>query len=73
MVTDHARKAFARWLRGFRAHQEVNQQEMADIVGLHRTTIVRYETCKLYPSRDIRIRLNTLARETNYPPVPPIR
>jgi DNA-binding XRE family transcriptional regulator len=73
MATPQAKKNFARWLLGFRAHTEQTQAELALVIGVHRITVVRYEGARLYPSRDTRIKLNELAREANYPPVPPYR
>lgn len=73
MATDRAKQAFAQWCQGFRAHLELTQGELADVLGVHRTTITRYETTVLYPARDIRIRLNTMSKEAGYTPIPPPR
>jgi DNA-binding XRE family transcriptional regulator len=64
---------FATWLRGLRQHVEQTQAQFADGVGVHRTTIARWETAVLYPDFHTRIRLNELAREAGYRPVPPKR
>jgi transcriptional regulator with XRE-family HTH domain len=73
MTTLRAKAAFASWCQGFRSHLGHTQTEFAEILDVHRTTITRYETAVLYPSRDMRIRLNGMAREAGFKPIPPPR
>jgi DNA-binding XRE family transcriptional regulator len=73
MATQRAKQLFAQWCRGFRAHQEQTQVQFAAVLGVNRTTIVRYEGAQIFPDRDIRIRLNDMAREAGFRPIPPPR
>lgn len=71
MATQRAREAFADWCRRYRHHTEETQADLALVVGVHRTSIVRYEAARVYPSRRVRILFNQLAREAGFQPVPP--
>lgn len=54
MSTDAAldaliRRAFAVWVQGYRAQAGISQQALADILGLSRQQIIRYEQARTTP------------------------
>jgi DNA-binding XRE family transcriptional regulator len=70
MASPSTVQSFATWVRGFRAHLEQTQKQFADSIGVHRTTVARWETAKLYPDWRTRTSLNQMSRKAGYIPVP---
>jgi transcriptional regulator with XRE-family HTH domain len=65
------RSEFAAWCIGFRAHTQQSQRDLAQALGIHKSTVTRWETGELYPKWAKRLQLNEWARETGYRAVPP--
>lgn len=66
-----AQAAFQAWLREFRAYAEQTQAQFAQSIGVHRVTLANWERGEDWPSRDMRIMLNSRAREDGWKPIPP--
>jgi DNA-binding XRE family transcriptional regulator len=71
MASETTMRAFGDWVRGLRAHLEQTQAQFALAVGVHRTTVARWETAKLYPDAPTRSELNRRSQHAGYTPVPP--
>jgi transcriptional regulator with XRE-family HTH domain len=69
--TRHTDMPLPQWLKTLRHHVEQSQQQFADVLGVHRTTLARYEIGTRYPGRDVRLRLNEIARDAGFAPIPP--
>ena len=67
----HTQTPLPRWLKELRAHTEQTQAQFAEAVGVHRVTIVAWEAGMRFPDIDNRIKLNDVARECGFAPIPP--
>ncbi len=70
MAREATRQELASWLHDFRWHMNMTQKQLAETLGVHRTTINRWEKMVLYPDRDRRMQLNELSQEAGFTPVP---
>jgi DNA-binding XRE family transcriptional regulator len=67
----HTTTPLPQWLKALRAHTEQTQAQFAEVVGVHRITLVAWEAGRAYPDIDNRIRLNDIARDAGFAPIPP--
>lgn len=63
--------SLAAWLRGLRKTAGLTQGQLALRIAVHRVSVSRWENDETYPPREIRERLNDVAREFEYPPLIP--
>jgi DNA-binding transcriptional regulator YiaG len=67
----HTSIPLPQWLKQLRQHTEQTQAQFAPVVGVHRVTLAAWEAGMRYPDIDNRIRLNDIARECGFAPIPP--
>lgn len=67
----HTQTPLPQWLKQLRQHTEQTQAQFAEVVGVHRVTLAAWEAGMRYPDMDNRIRLNDIAREAGFAPIPP--
>jgi transcriptional regulator with XRE-family HTH domain len=63
-------RRFAEWVAGFMRHMHWSAKDLGAAVGVDRVTVSRWKNARTYPDRDMRLRLNDLAREEGYDAVP---